>query len=339
MTRFFGHILWLILISTTFRTFSQDITGTWEGRMGDEFLQVNIVQKNNELCGFTYDYRLDNPDDHCKARFKGFYSTSESAWIIRGNSFIENSGSHVLMKLILWSEEEGKITRLKGILLDRPEARFILQKKASVPMKSILPECFPPPKPPANEENAVAPKKKVTPPVTRTPVTKKPVPKKQPSQKPTPRFEQTKPVLKKAKEAITQPDKKPVPVPRVAENSQLVKKMSARKKTEMSRLQVNVKHLTLKVYDNGIVDNDTVTIFYNKTILVRKQKLSEKPLVLNIELDEKASLHEITMYADNLGSIPPNTALVVVTAGDKRYELHSSASLEENAVLVFEYKP
>jgi hypothetical protein len=45
------------------------------------------------------------------------------------------------------------------------------------------------------------------------------------------------------------------------------------------------------------------------------------------------------MFAENLGSIPPNTALIVVTAGTKRYELHSSASLEENAVMLFEYKP
>ena len=45
------------------------------------------------------------------------------------------------------------------------------------------------------------------------------------------------------------------------------------------------------------------------------------------------------MVAENLGSIPPNTALIVVYAGNKRYELFSSASLEENAVLVFEYKP
>jgi hypothetical protein len=86
------------------------------------------------------------------------------------------------------------------------------------------------------------------------------------------------------------------------------------------------------------VDGDTVSIFYNGRLLVNKQRLSEKPIVLNIELDEKAALHEITLFAENLGSIPPNTALVVVTAGDKRYELHASSSLEENAVLIFEYK-
>ncbi|MBK6635388.1 MAG: hypothetical protein IPG38_14745 [Chitinophagaceae bacterium] len=53
---------------------------------------------------------------------------------------------------------------------------------------------------------------------------------------------------------------------------------------------------------------------------------------------KKAAQHEIVLFAHNLGSIPPNTALIVVNAGDQRFELYSSASLTENAVLVFEYK-
>lgn len=54
------------------------------------------------------------------------------------------------------------------------------------------------------------------------------------------------------------------------------------------------------------------------------------------------NVKNITLYIfdnDNLGTIPPNTATIVVKAGDKRYELHCSASLTENAVLVPEYKP
>jgi hypothetical protein len=59
--------------------------------------------------------------------------------------------------------------------------------------------------------------------------------------------------------------------------------------------------------------------------------------VIDLELDKDQPLHQITLFANNLGSIPPNTALIVVTAGDKRYELHAKSSLQENAVLVFEY--
>ena len=102
---------------------------------------------------------------------------------------------------------------------------------------------------------------------------------------------------------------------------------------------VNTKNITLSVYDNAIVDGDSVSIFFNGKLLLSHQKLEEKPIILHIELDENRTRNEILLFAENLGSIPPNTALVVVTAGDKRYELFSKASLEENAVLVIEYRP
>jgi hypothetical protein len=44
------------------------------------------------------------------------------------------------------------------------------------------------------------------------------------------------------------------------------------------------------------------------------------------------------MVANNLGSIPPNTALMVVTTGDKHYELFISSDEKKNARIVIEYK-
>ncbi|MBC7535967.1 MAG: hypothetical protein H7258_09770, partial [Ferruginibacter sp.] len=123
------------------------------------------------------------------------------------------------------------------------------------------------------------------------------------------------------------------------EQAALVEKMNSRKQKELSHITVSQRNITLSVYDNGVVDNDTVSIFYNGKLIAGNKGLSVKPLVINLQLDENAVLHEIVMFAENLGSIAPNTALIVVTAGDKRYELHSSASLTENAVLIFEYKP
>jgi hypothetical protein len=117
------------------------------------------------------------------------------------------------------------------------------------------------------------------------------------------------------------------------------KTVAQRKNKEQIHIEVEVKTINLKVYDNAIIDGDTVSILYNGKMLVTHQLLSEKAIELNIELDEKQTRHEITLFAENLGSIPPNTALIVITAGKKRYELFASASLEENAVLVFDYKP
>ena len=130
-----------------------------------------------------------------------------------------------------------------------------------------------------------------------------------------------------------------VPVEKKTENINVPKTLAQRKNKEQKSIVVDVKTINLKVYDNAIMDGDTVSILYNGKMLLTHQLLSEKGIELNIELDENLTRHEITLFAENLGSIPPNTALIVITAGKKRYELFASASLEENAVLVFEYKP
>jgi hypothetical protein len=44
------------------------------------------------------------------------------------------------------------------------------------------------------------------------------------------------------------------------------------------------------------------------------------------------------MVAENLGSIPPNTSLMIVTAGTKRYEVFISSSEQKNAKVVFDLK-
>jgi hypothetical protein len=41
------------------------------------------------------------------------------------------------------------------------------------------------------------------------------------------------------------------------------------------------------------------------------------------------------MYADNLGSIPPNTALMVVTDGNKRYEVRITSDLQKSGTIRF----
>jgi hypothetical protein len=58
-----------------------------------------------------------------------------------------------------------------------------------------------------------------------------------------------------------------------------------------------------------------------------------------LDVSDSNKTYELVMFAENLGSFPPNTALVVVTAGKKRYEFHSSANLNENAKLQFNYHP
>jgi hypothetical protein len=67
--------------------------------------------------------------------------------------------------------------------------------------------------------------------------------------------------------------------------------------------------------------------------LASSQKLSTSSIRLNISLDTTKEVNELTMFADNLGSIPPNTALMLVGDGKKRYEVRMSSTLNKNATL------
>jgi hypothetical protein len=113
--------------------------------------------------------------------------------------------------------------------------------------------------------------------------------------------------------------------------------MTKRENSEEGRITVNTKKITLNIYDNGAIDGDSISIFFNGKLLLSHQFVSEKPIILDLELDENLAKNEIILFAENLGSIAPNTALIVVNAGDKRYELFSNADLGKNAVLVIEY--
>ena len=48
--------------------------------------------------------------------------------------------------------------------------------------------------------------------------------------------------------------------------------------------------------------------------------------------------NELVLYAENLGSIPPNTALMIITDGTNRYEVRLSSDLKNNASVRFELK-
>lgn len=338
MNRFKRYIV-LALILKANLLFSQDLTGKWEGDLGgSEFLQVNIVQVKDMLCGYTWDYLYNERSSYCKAYFTGFYNADRKEWTLTGTSFFANSGDHILMRLRLkYNTGNAGDPILEGTETDPSTAgsifslltrqKVIVRKISDKPavMMPNMQECMKVKKNSAPKPKQTDPKKFVGPVQPADSIKKIIVP--------------VKPVEKKNQDSIKKIVPPPVPIIKINDSSSIAKQMSNRVNKEMKRIVVTEKNITLNVYDNGIVDNDTVSVFYNGRLLLSHKRLSEKPIVIPITLDEKTTAHEITLFAENLGSIPPNTALIVVTAGDKRYELYASASLTENAVIVFEYKP
>ena len=110
------------------------------------------------------------------------------------------------------------------------------------------------------------------------------------------------------------------------------------RKNEVIR-QIDVDHdsVTVSLYDNGIVDGDSVTLIFNKEILITHLMLTEQAKNFIIKIDRN-SPNELIMYAENMGSIPPNTALMVIHDGEKRYEVNVRSTENTNGTVRFRLK-
>lgn len=109
--------------------------------------------------------------------------------------------------------------------------------------------------------------------------------------------------------------------------------MNARPKEVSQYLEVENDVIRLEMYDNGQVDGDSVSLFLNNQLLLDKCMLDIVPQKANIRIDTSLPFNELSMYAHNLGNFPPNSALLVIWDGKKRYEIFLNSDLHKTATL------
>ncbi|MEO7310328.1 MAG: hypothetical protein ABIX01_08030 [Chitinophagaceae bacterium] len=78
--------------------------------------------------------------------------------------------------------------------------------------------------------------------------------------------------------------------------------------------------VTIDLYDNGTIDGDIVTVLINDRVVSQHEKLGIAPISIKIKKEDLAATTTIIMQAENLGDIPPNTALMLITVAGKRYD-------------------
>ena len=122
-------------------------------------------------------------------------------------------------------------------------------------------------------------------------------------------------------------------IPRKVINYVIEKQFTERENVIASDIEVRSDSLKVDFYDNGEIDGDSISIFYNRKLIAFNQKLSTGAVHFHLTLDSTKLFNEITMFADNLGTIPPNTALMIVDDGYKKYEMRLSSSLDRNATI------
>jgi hypothetical protein len=106
---------------------------------------------------------------------------------------------------------------------------------------------------------------------------------------------------------------------------------------EIPEVAVDTGRLRLDFYDNNQIDGDSITVKVNGRVILSNQLLAAKPITTYVAIDLQNKFQEVEMIAVNEGSIPPNTALLIVTAGEHRYQLFLSSTETKSARVRFVY--
>jgi hypothetical protein len=295
----------------------QMITGVWHGKIDGQKTEVKIIQNGDSLTGTAYYY--STASNYRRYSIKGHFGQDNSV-IWWDDQLIENKGG--TGKTALYSVADfncpggGKMTLDgKSSTKDRPNP------KGAVALQKV-PESFFPDEwdfvidnytVGANDPYIIDSVQLIA----RTPVST-PV---------LPQINETRP------EPITIQPSVPQPEVVVTKPETIEEKFVIRKKVFTTEIPVAGDSIELRFFDNVQVDGDSITLFLNEKMIFTHIRLVEKPFVVKLAVKDLNDTNELTMVAENLGSIPPNTAYMVAIVGDKRYDVNLSSTEETSGMI------
>lgn len=114
-----------------------------------------------------------------------------------------------------------------------------------------------------------------------------------------------------------------------------VQKFTSRRKLVLKEIPVSSDSIELRFYDNAEIDGDSIAIFLNSQLLYEHIRLTDKPYTLRLAVADLQESNELVMVAENLGSIPPNTSLMVAMVDGQRYETRLESTEQTSAAIRF----
>lgn len=344
---------------TSYSSSSTALTGVWRGffTSGSGFFQekykyeVQIGQLNNNgIKGVTYSYKTTV--FYGKANLAGMYTPSTKNLILKETKLVEvkmSGGDACLMTCYLEYSKTGNTEILEGTFTsiniqkntDCGSGRVYLEK---VVESDFYKEDFvkdfeakkktPAPKNSTVKTPVIKPKKEIT---TKeknsTAATTGTTNNKRHETIEGTQSEEVS-VMPDVEKRINKIDINPVEEPR----KPLAKELRERENVVAKVIHAEGEEIQIDLYDNGQIDDDTVTVYHNKQVVAWKQRLCHQPITIKIKVDPKHSRNEFVMVADNLGTIPPNTALMVITIGKQRYDVNLTSNFQKNATIIIDCK-
>ncbi len=340
----------LFLAGLPFSLAAQNLTGIWRGYFntysGDDYkFEIQIEQtKSNRISGVSYSY-LDTRF-YGKAALTGSFNKAGKAALIQeiktvevkmaGGSFAcimkcsfvySRSGNEEFLDGTYTSTFEksdpvmgikrgedcgGGTVHLRRVVTSDFYVEPFLRKKEE-PKKT---------EPVIKKAPEKAPPKIIKKPVSTTP---------QKTTKPATTIPNKDSVIKKEPQIIEKPIKE---IPRIS-----VPAITRSRENELVKTYtVNEDEIIIRLYDNGEIDDDTISVYLDGKPLVTNQRLSTVPITLTIKMSEDNPEHTLVMVAENLGRIPPNTSLMIVQDGNNRYTVSITSTEQKNAMVRFRYQ-
>ena len=343
-TPIFFLLFWVAMLTCSFGN-AQPITGVWKGKIDRRNVELKIVKNGDSLTGTSYYYTSAN--NFRRYAIKGYFDPTDNSVVWWDDQLIEEkSGNSLLPKRTATSYISNADfncpggTKMyltgKAALKEKPD-----EEDATVDLQKFITPFFRDEWDYVIENYTVgandpylidsieklAFNRPVAPPVTEKPDPKRPEkevvvqPKKQ-IFIPVPA---SKPSLKNLSKPISEPlTKAPLT------NEQ---KFKTRTRQLVQEIPVTGDSLELRFYDNAEIDGDSIAVFLNDKMLAEHIRLSDTAFIIKLPVATLQPSNDLVMVAENLGSIPPNTSLMIAMVAGKRYEARL-ASTEGSSALV-----
>ena len=350
----------LILILLPFGIFAQDFTGVWTGYLyttGNQ-LQYELVisENNNKLTGYSLTTFTINGVENTGIKSMKVKERKEGI-SIEDDDLIFNNYTTAAKRVTLFStltlEREDSNWVLQGTFFTRSVDRssfkgtIRLQKKDNFPATRLTTQLekmsllsqlsFMQPKAIENtSESTIAPV-----------ITKQSPPDISAMEKEEEKVAVAKPERNLQPVSVTTQKKiipaGPAPPLVKAEPKVIPRSVAAEidlRKTEIIRnIFFQSDSLVLSLYDNGQVDGDTVSVVINDQVIIARRGLTTTAITTTFYTNNvPGDSLRIIMYAENLGSIPPNTGLLVIQDGDQSHQIRFEGDYQKNSAIILRRK-
>lgn len=113
-----------------------------------------------------------------------------------------------------------------------------------------------------------------------------------------------------------------------------VQEVAKRKVVSSKEWTVKHENITLQVWDNNKEDGDIISLKFNDTWILTNFLLKKEKYTIHLELKQKNN--QLLLFAENLGSIPPNTAAISIDDNEyvRTFILNSDMSKSETVKII-----